>query len=297
MSGDKSLSILYVLFILLFLAIPFVIADGDYDDLTTSVTVQNDAPSVGTITCDPSPFQPDAEASKIINCTATVGDINGYEDLMGIRGEFYNDSLGAANNYTKHYNNATCAFTNNGTTSTNSTVECTFNVYFHADPAYWTIYLNVSDSSGATANNTNTVQVQQRIALNVTETAISFGTVSLGTESSQVTTTIKNTGNVMLDLNINESVNAGYMPCDVGSLQTDAASTGVRYNTTNSFDYDSASWKLTSGNDLRDLNWAKSSEAASSTPPEYSLYWKLKLPSTGLSGSCSTTTRISATAG
>ncbi|MEA3342826.1 MAG: hypothetical protein U9Q92_01545 [archaeon] len=298
--GDKYFVLLYLLLLLVVLATPAVLADGLNDNLTTYVIVGNAAPTVGEITCDPpSTITLTAETSTLLNCTATVSDNNGYENLMGIRGEFYNDSLGASDNYTKHYNNATCLFTSNGTTDTNSTVECTFSIYFHANPAEWTIYFNVSDAAGDTGSNTGTITVASLTALNVTETVINFGNLDLDETSAQQNTTIKNTGNVELDIRINESSHGGNMSCDgVGSadINTSATSTGVRYNTTNAFIFDEADWELTSNNNLIEVNWSKSYDGGSTTPPGYDLYWLIKVPSSGVSGNCSTVTRITATA-
>lgn len=295
--GDKYFVLLYLLLLLVVLATPAVLADGLNDNLTTYVIVGNAAPTVGAITCVPASVTLAAETSTLLNCTATVSDNNGHENLMGIRGEFYNDSLGANNNFTKHYNNATCLFTSNGTSPKNSTVECTFSIYFHANPADWTIYFNVSDAAGDTGNNTGTITVASLIALNVTETVINFGNVALDGTSLQQNTTIKNTGNVELDILINESSHGGNMTCDgVGSanINTSDTSTGVRYNTTNGFVFDEAAWKLSSGNDFININWSKSDNGTGTTPPGYDMYWLIKVPDSGVSGNCSTVTRITA---
>lgn len=298
MKREELVSLIYVFFVLVALGLPQVIADGDNDNLTTTVTVQNSAPTVGSITCTPSSLTPTAETTAMLNCTATITDLNGYQDLTGVRAEFYNDSLGASSNYTKHYNNATCILYNNVTTT--STAECTFSTYYHANPAAWTIYLNATDSAVNTGSNTNTVTVNQLTALNVTNTSIPFGSVNLGAQSSEITTAIKNTGNVNIDLNINESLYGGQMACNgVGSanITTDAGSTGVRYNTTSGFNFDTAPWKLTGSNNLRDVNFTKSYVGSgTATPPQYNLYWLIKLPASGISGTCTTTTRISAAA-
>ncbi len=161
------------------------------------------------------------------------------------------------------------------------------------------IYLNVSDAEGNTGNNTGKVTINQLISLNVTNTTIPFGSVDLGQESSQVTTTIRNTGNVDIDIKINESLNGGNMTCSgpgSANINTSADTTGIRYNTTDSFVFDETSWRLTQDDDTRDVNWAKNNDASDATPPEYNLYWKIKLPGSGISGTCTTITRISATA-
>ncbi len=296
--GDKYFVLLYLLLLLVVLAIPAVLADGDYDDLNTTVTVGNSAPTVGTITCNASSYTPIAESSFFFNCTATVSDSNGYEDLTAIRGEFYNDTLGAGNNHTKHYDNDTCIFISNAS-ATERTVECRFEVYYFANPADWTIYFNVTDEAGGTGINTSTITINQLVALNVTNATIPFGNVGLDQLSDQITTAIKITGNVDLDLNINESQHNSNMTCDgTGSanINTNATSTGVRYNTTDAFTFDETAWKLSSGNDWLDINWSKSYETTSTTPPQYNLYWRIKIPATGVSGNCTTKTRISATA-
>ncbi len=295
---DKYFILSYLLVLLLLVAMPAVIADGADDNLTTTVIVGNDPPTVGTITCNASSYTPIAESSFFFNCTATVSDNNGYEDLTAIRGEFYNDTRGFPDNYTKHYSNDTCTFISNAS-ATDRTVDCRFEIYFHANPADWTIYFNVTDASGDTGNNTNTITINTLTALNVTETEINFGNVDLGETSIQQNTTIKNTGNVELDIKINESLHGGNMDCtDVASddINTSATSTGVRYNTTNAFNFTETTWKLSSGNDLLDLNWSKSYAGGSTTPPGYDLYWLIKLPADSISGTCTTTTRISATA-
>jgi len=88
------------------------------------------------------------------------------------------------------------------------------------------------------------------------------------------------------------------MSCDgsgSADIVTNAADTGVRYNTTDGFTFSDTTWKLSSSNDLADVNWQKSDEQTVTVPPEYNLYWKIKIPASGVSGLCTTTTRISAT--
>lgn len=273
-------------------------ADGANDDLTASVSVGTSAPTVGTITCvDGSTLTLSAETTKLLNCSATISDLNGYADISSVRGVFHNSSAESGASDTRdNYKNATCAFTNAGSGTTRD-VQCTFSIWYHANPAAWTVYFNATDSGGLTGSNTTTVTLNSLVALNVSETSISFGTVSLGGTSSEITTNIKNTGNVVIDLNINESLYSGYMNCtDTGSddIQTNAASTGVRYNTTTGFSFAATSWNLTSTNPLADVNWVESSDSGTPTAPSNPLYWLIKLPASGLTGSCSTTVRISA---
>ncbi|NOR84842.1 hypothetical protein GQ473_01885 [archaeon] len=277
---------------------PSVLADGANDDLSANVTIGTSGPSVGAITCvDGATITLNAETTKILNCSATITDSNGYQDISSVRGTFYNSTTESETGDTQdNYKNATCAFTNAGS-GTDRNIECTFTVWYHANPADWTVYFNATDAGELTGNNTATITVNTLVALNVTESIIDFETVALGGTSNEITTAIKNTGNVIIDLNINETLYNGYMNCtdaDSDDIQTDAAGTGIRYNTTASFAFDDTSWNLTATNSLADVSWAESSDSGAPTAPTNNLYWLLKLPSSGLKGDCSTVVRISA---
>jgi len=277
---------------------PNVIADTS-NDVSANVTVGGEAPTVSTITCvDGATLTLNAETTKLLNCSATITDLNGYEEIDSVRGVFYNSSAeDDSEDYTQNYKNGTCFFTEAGS-GTDRDVECTFTVWYHANPNDWTVYFNATAGSD-TAINTTTVTVSDLVALNVTETEIDFGSVDLGENSSQITTVIKNTGNVDIDLNINETLYNGGMYCtDVASdnITTDAASTGVRYNTTTGFIFADTVSNLTDTNPLYDFNLGEASDTGAPTAPTDDLYWLIKLPASGLTGSCSTTVRISATA-
>ncbi len=277
---------------------PNVLADGDNDDLDANVTIGTAAPSVGAISCvGGTTLTLNAETTKLLNCSATITDSNGYQDIISVRGTFHNSTSESDGGDTRdNYKNATCVFTNTGS-GTDRNIECAFTVWYHANPADWTVYFNATDNGGLTGNNTATITVDTLIALNVTETAIDFETVALGGTSNEITTAIKNTGNVIIDLNINETLYGGYMNCtdaDSDDIQTDAAGTGIRYNTTTSFTFSDTPWNLTASNPLVNVSWAEADESSTPTAPTNDLYWLLKLPSSGLKGDCSTVVRISA---
>ena len=295
----KSFLLLVGLYVLVVFAldIPGVVADGPNDDLTADVTVGTSAPSVGTITCIDDPLTLGAETTVLHNCSATITDTNGYENINSVRGTFFGSgSEGDSADTRSNYKNATCHFTNAGSGTTRN-VECSFTVYYHADPASWTVYFNATDDGGLTGTNTDTLDVNTLVALNVTNTTIPFGTVALGGTSNQINMTIKNTGNVDIDLNINESLYNGVMYCTDGgsdNITTDDTSTGVKYNMTDGFSFDATTSNLTSTNLLLEFNLVEADQSGAPTAPTDDLYWLIKLPSTGLTGSCSTTVRISA---
>ncbi|MCK4551117.1 MAG: hypothetical protein KAT91_04135, partial [Candidatus Aenigmarchaeota archaeon] len=160
---------------------PNVLADGDNDDLDANVTIGTAAPSVGAISCvGGTTLTLNAETTKLLNCSATITDLNGYQDISSVRGTFYNStSESDAGDTRDNYKNATCSFTNAGSNNDRN-IECTFPVWYHANPAEWTVYFNATDGGGLTGNNTATITVDTLIALNVTETAIDFATVALG---------------------------------------------------------------------------------------------------------------------
>ncbi len=274
-----------------------VIADTS-NDVSANVTIGGEAPTVGAITCiDADPFTLSAETTKLLNCSATITDLNGYEDIDSVNGFFYSSATVDDGADTRdNYENGTCYLTTGSGTTREA--ECTFTVWYHANPTDWTVYFNAT-AGNDNVTNTTTITVDSLIALNVTETEIDFGSVDLDGTSDQVNITIKNTGNVVIDLSINESVYNGYMNCtDIASddIQTDAASTGVRYNTTDAFTFDDTVSNLTDTSPSFDFNLAEADGSGSPTATSDDLYWLIKLPATGLTGSCSTTVRISATA-
>ena len=275
-----------------------VIADGANDDLTASVSIGSSAPTVGAISCvGGETFTLNSETIKLVNCSATITDLNGYQDINSVRGAFYSSAgEGDAADTRDNYKNATCVFTDAGTGTTRD-AECSFTVYFHANPTSWTVYMNATDDGDDTGTNTVAATVNTLVALNVTETEINFGEVALDGISSEITTNIKNTGNVDIDLNINETLYNGYMNCtDVASddIQTDAASTGIRFNITSGFTFADTVWNVTATNALADVSWVEADQNGAPTAPTTPLYWLIKLPADGLTGSCSTTIRIAA---
>ena len=109
--------------------------------------------------------------------------------------------------------------------------------------------------------------------------------------------TIKNTGNVEIDITINESLYNGLMYCTTSgsdNITTDAGATGVKFNMTNGFSFADTVTYLNDSNYQLDFNLAEADQSGTPVAPVDDVYWRLVLPASELIGSCTTTVRIAA---
>lgn len=191
-----------------------------------------------------------------------------------------------------------------------------FKVKYYAkastDTTYWTMYANMEDDgSGATAGSTgadSTLDVAGTTALTLqlyqsseaAHTGIAFGSVALGQHSPGGTTAttshvegtdtttavrIKNSGNVAFTPTI---VGSGAMTC-TGTGSDSIVVGNVKYSTTNGFDYAAAGTALTT----TAANLSAIAVQTTSTISKSDVFVKIKIPASGVFGTCSNTVTLS----
>ncbi len=303
---------LLVAMIALLLLSPMVLADVYNDNLTTTVDISSVAPSIGTITCDPATLTPVAGINTTIRCYATITDQNGYDDIdqSGLNVTLWQDSADRRDDddLNTHYSNGSSSFRGTDCTwgsgsGTDIDVSCNFTTRFFITPGTgtWNVNMSINDTSGNfNSSEKDDYNVNTHLGLNVVENTLDFGAAALGEEKNQ-SVTVENWCNQIIDLNLAETnttgAGVGYLDCALGSIQTDEGSTeGIKYNKTATAIWDNTMVPLTAGPGGTDYNdWTQ----AYTNPPDTqdtiqqdTLYFTLRVPSSGVSGVCTGTTRV-----
>lgn len=304
---------LLILMLALLLSTPMVLASAVTDEnLTTTVTITAVPPDVGAITCEPSSLTPAIGSNKTIRCYSTITSLNGYGAIdqngmnatLWIGGQFTN-----VDDFNNHYSNGTASYrgTNccwgsacNGLSSGNTiVVSCNFTTRYFIDAGTWTINMSVNDSSGNRRTNATTYTVSAVLGLNTVDTSIAFGTAALGGEKND-TVSVENVCNQIIDLTLAETSAPGNLTCNgAGSsdILTDETLSGVRYNKTLADVW--TSMEMLTGANVNYEQWSQvyynDTDGVSATgdgTQANTLYWTLRVPASGVSGTCTGTTRI-----
>jgi len=287
----KILLLTLVLSALSFLALNVqVIAD----DTEGNVSVNNAAPSVGTVTLadsDGGNIQLTASSNtNAVTCNSTLTDDNGYADIDTASATFYHSSSSsdASDDKNVHYANSSCVLS--GGSGTTVLATCTVNLEHEAQDGTWTCNITADDGTNATSN-TGTATVDTLAALEVTEATINFGAMSLGENSSSAQSiTISNEGNVQIDSRFSGS----NYTCGIGVIPA----SNMRYSTALG-NYDSMVTDLTNAAVTQEaFNLGLEGVATvDDTPSTKSEYWAILIPATGVGGACSNTVTVTAISG
>lgn len=155
-------------------------------------------------------------ASTTIYATGTVSDLNGYTDLVNASSTYYRSSVAGGNSCASNNNNCyqiattSCSFSNCGGNS--CTFSCSANLYYFADPTdvgsfyaadVWNALVDIWDTSNSHATSSANQDIYTLSAITTTST-IPYGSITVGTDSGarNATTTVGNTGNSTLNLNL-----------------------------------------------------------------------------------------------
>jgi len=227
-------------------------------------------------------------------CAGTVTDLNGYADITSVTAKLYRSGVGAGagDNNANHYTltgDSNCI--PSGGSENTETYTCTFPVYFYADPTddtssypteNWVCQMTPTDTVGAGTADTDTIEMDSLTAHDVT-TSIVYGSLALGadTGTSDTTTTITNTGNRSIDIQVggygSVSDDGKALVCAIGSVTV----TNERYSTTEGVSYTS---KTTLPSDASpNTVTVDIPQGVSSTGV---IYWGMGLPSSGVGSSC-----------
>jgi len=185
-------------------------------DTNTTVTINNAAPTVGTLSIYPDDdigtagvqVNPIQNSNKLVTANATVTDINGYADVSSCSGDVY------WSNGTNKQTGITGALTG----GSGNTVLCTidFNMTYYDIYDNYTVNITATDAAAATGMNYSTFEYQELIAIAYTAGApVTFGSLAVGTANSTATNaplTVADQGNVALNLSWSgtDLVNASY---------------------------------------------------------------------------------------
>jgi len=266
------------------------------DTATGQVTLNNAAPSVGTVTLwnqagVDAAITLTAGSTVTVTANVTVTDTNGGSDISSAAATLYHSTStsAGADDENIHLTNGTCTV---GTPSGNDAVAtCQFTMNYMALGGTWTANITATDASAATGSGTDANTANDLAGLDVAEANVNFGAMDLSTNSSSAqATTVKNAGNVQIDSQFSGttySCTSGTIP--VGNTRC-SQSTG---------NYDSMSVDLTTSpaTDAAfnlGVRGVATSNGADSTKSEY---WTIKIPASGVGGSCSDTITIGAVAG
>lgn len=269
---------------------------GIADTATGQATISNAAPSVGTVTLFNQAGANAAitlTAGSTVNvfCNATLTDSNGYSDIDNATATLYHSSSssGASDDENIHYTNSSCSLGTN-TSVTDVPVTCYFTLNYMATNGTWTCNITANDGT-TTASATGTNTINTLAGLDVPESSIDFGTMSLGSNSSSAELiNITNTGNVQIDAQFSGTDYS----CTIGSIPVG----NTKYNLS-SLPYDNMTTSLTSSAVTQtsfDLG-VRGVATSNGVDSKKNEYWTILIPSTGVGGTCNNTITVTAIAG
>ncbi len=275
------------------------------DTVTMQVSLSNAAPLVGAISCTPSSLTPSAGVNTTVFCNATLTDTNGWNDInqSSMNATFYLSATpkDAADDLNIHYSNGSlssagtaCTFT--GGSGNTVEAQCNFTTRYFITPGTWTVNFTVNDTAGDMAiSNSTSYTVETILGLNIVESLVNFGSLSLSETSTEKTTTLQNLGNTLIDVNL--SMAGGILDCPDPYSDLDIDGTdGIRYNLTTSFTFTQGIALTDTATPYTefDANYYNATGTADGTTSK-DLYWLLRVPASGVGGTCTGTTTIVAT--
>jgi len=272
-----------------------------FDNLSLDVTPNNTLPvaSSTSVDSDAASITLTENTTTSVVCTATVTDDDGFADITSVEAKLYRTGVGAgaADDTNNHYTlsgDANCI--PSGGSGTTENYSCTFAVQFFAEPTdigsiyaadNWTCQITPSDSEGAGTANSDTIEMDTTLALNVTA-EIAYGTLGLGNNSgaSPQTAVVTNTGNAIMDPQVSSAADMG---C-----------TGAGTIPVANQEYSATTFTYGSGTDLSSTPTTLNlilPKPTSTTPVTDDCFWGIGIPGTGVGGSCTGSNTFTAIAG
>ena len=299
-----GMSVLISVFLLVLLAALFLapftttVSSDVNDTFQANVTVGNAVPNITQINFnDTVPTNPNITLNadnntNVMMCNATIMDGNGWQDISVVNATFWHavsGSIGASDDKNNHYTNTTCSITGTGTTAT---AVCKVFFEHEATNGTWNCTISAKDGASSTVSNSTSTNVEQLVALWINETAIHFGSMSVGMQSSTANqTNVSNQGNVKIDIQVAGNADmtcTGSGAIGVGNISYNI--TGGAYDTMSANKLSTTlSSTLTAFNLVSEgLTPFVENEIASNLT-----YWTINIP-TGVRGECNNTITISA---
>ena len=242
-----------------------------------------------------------------ILATSTVTDLNGYADMVSATSTFYRSGVGpsctANNNNCYQVATSSCSFS--ACSGTSCTLTCSAPIQYFADPTdagspnygqHWLATMAVQDSTGLRDTETlagSGIDVWTLYGLALNTLNINFGSLYPGQDTGSVnaTTTVINTGNSIININL---VGNGTGLVGPGG-SSDVIPVNSQKYATSTFVYGScAACQLLSGaatNVAIDIP----KPVSTSTPSVGNVYWGISIPN-GKTGAYTGSTTIEAAA-
>ncbi|MBI2484449.1 hypothetical protein HYV71_04675 [Candidatus Uhrbacteria bacterium] len=278
--------------------------------IVVRVTAGASAPTVDTVTAAATSLGSESTFTLTENTTTTlyvhgtISDADGCEDVASngtVAAKFYRSNHASGSACSADSNdcytilNGACAKSGcEGPEDNSFAYECTAAIQYFADTTVtgthtatdWSATVTATDSLGASASSTDTIEMNSTISIAASPSSLSYGEIALGSQSAEQTITVTNTGNVGIDINVHVD---GAFACTTGVLSSDTA----HYSTAQGFSYEAGTALSTQVTEI-EFNFAPRTDDA--TPTTKNLYLLLQTPSTGAGGMCSNTLTVTSTA-
>jgi hypothetical protein len=193
----------------------------------SNVSIENNASSVALT----------PNSTRNIYCVGLVTDYNGWYDVNYSSGVFFDNTsstYGASDDNNLHYTNSSCLLTQNGTYT--EWVNCSFSVWYYANPATWNCTIFVNDSKNKSAYGSDTINISSLLALGLPD-SINYGEVNATEVSLENITNVTNYGNTKINLSLSgygfRLSDGNAMNCTLGAIKNITIQ-NEKYNLTNS---------------------------------------------------------------
>ena len=264
---------------------------------TGTVGIQNTVPTMGTATlfnqaAADAAITLSAGGTVVVTASATVTDVNGGADISSASGMLYHSTSTSpgSDDENIHITNATCTL---GTPSGNDVVAtCKFTMNFMALVGTWTANITAVDSLSAQVSGTDDNTVNALVALDVVNATVDFSSLELGTNSTSATAlSVRSQGNAIIDARFKGGT---YTCTTTGTIPVGNTKYGLTTGT-----YDELTTALTADDVTQtgfNLGIRGSGGSANGANSDKIEYWGIKIPTTGVAGTCTNTLTVTAIA-
>ncbi len=265
-------------------------ATGEEAYVPLNTTINNQAPSVSSVVFEDDDAVPSQEIDltaddyKLVWCNATVTDNNGYQHVNNVNATLFKSSANPydSDDNNTHYTNASCELS--GGSSTTVDAHCSFRVWYYANPGSWNCSISAWDQGGSYGNSTANTTVNEFLGLTIFNSTLDFGTLNMGDNSTAKIISAKNTCNQQVDIKLWEGNWSGNLTCDSPSTRNISTDTHLAYNLSTVFSVDNSSRLQGSSTTFSEFDLPYTTvEGTNSTK---TLYFRLFVPRTGITGSC-----------
>jgi hypothetical protein len=197
-------------------------------DLTTSqVTIGNVFPELNvTVNDNQAQFTLNAGSYKTLNCTATITDYNGEDDIALVNATFFESGGGtgsfAADDNNNHYTNESCYIDTSFGDLYQAQSVCTMEIAYYANNNTWNCNVTAYDYGNLSTGVNDTVVIPALLALDI-PSSINYGIVDALNVSSEREINVTNFGNVPINLNLDGygavDGDGNAMNCSLGSVK------------------------------------------------------------------------------